>query len=79
MKGKEGDFSKVYKQVGKRLTGLRKAAGYSSAFDFAYEIEMVPSQYAAYERGQNLKLDTLLIILKGLKTTLTEFFAEGFD
>lgn len=79
MKGKAGEFDKIYKKIGARLRQVRKAAGYTSSYDFAYEIEMIPSQYAAYERGKNLEFETLLFILKGLNVTVAEFFSEGFD
>lgn len=79
MKGDQAGFNKEYKQIGSRLRALRRAAGYTSNYDFAYDIDMIPSQYAAYERGKNMEIEQLLIILKGLKITLAEFFSEGFD
>lgn len=79
MKGKAGEHDKVYKQMGNRLRTLRKAAGFTSIFAFSIEVEMTPSHYAGYERGTNMKMSTLLDILKKLNVTLTEFFSEGFD
>lgn len=80
MKGaKAEDLNKAYKQLGKRLRACRKAAGYSSFYDFAHEIEMTPSQYAEYERGANMTIETLVTLITPLNVSLSDFFAEGFD
>lgn len=68
-----------YKKIGKRLKQLRESAGYTSAEDFAYEIDMARAQYAEYEQGVNMKMSSLLTILDAHGVTLSEFFSEGFD
>lgn len=73
------ELLKAQKQIGKRLRKYRKAAGYSSYYKFAHEIEMTPSQYAEYERGTNMTMETLVTILFILKVPLAEFFSEGFE
>ncbi len=66
-------------QFGVRLKALRKAKGYTSHEAFAYEKGFTRSQVSKYERGYDIRLTSLVRILKALDTTLPEFFSEGFD
>jgi transcriptional regulator with XRE-family HTH domain len=65
--------------IGKRLRELRKAKGFTNAEFFAYENEFSSAQYARYERGEDLRVSTLIRLTKGLGISLKEFFSEGFD
>ena len=65
--------------LGKRIRDLRKKKGYDSHEKFAYEHGISRSQYGRYEKGYNLKFNSLLKILEALDVSLAEFFAEGFE
>ena len=72
------DQNQLVWNLGKRLTQLRKEAGYSNQESFAYEAGIARGQYARYEKGANINLLTLQKILKFHKITFLEFFSEGF-
>lgn len=78
MKGK-GTKDEFHKLVGKRIRDLRKAKGYDAAEDLAYEKELPRSQYSRYEKGTNMRVDSLKKIMDALEVTPAEFFSEGFD
>lgn len=61
-------------KVGKRLRELRIKAGYTSYEAFANDHELTRQTVGKAERGANLKLDTLEILLKALKVSPEEFF-----
>lgn len=65
----------VYEKIGKRIKQLRRDAGYTASETFAYKNEIGRSQYAAYEQGRDMKISTLLRILKAHGMTIQEFFA----
>jgi hypothetical protein len=76
-KGKSlDDNQKEFKKIGKHLKDLRVKAGYTAALDFAYENEIHPAQYARYEAGTDMKISSLLRILKAHNLTLPQFFEE---
>jgi transcriptional regulator with XRE-family HTH domain len=66
----------VYEKIGKRIKELRLEAGYSAADKFAYENEIGRSQYAAWEAGQDMRMSSLLRVLKVHKMSIEDFF-EG--
>ena len=70
------DKQKVYKKIGKRLKELRDEKGYTAALSFAYENEIPPAQYARYEAGSNMKIDSLLKVLNAMDISLAEFFKD---
>lgn len=70
---------KFYRNLGKRITQLRKNAGYSSQEGFAYEVGISRGQYYKYELGTNMELGSLLKIMKFHKISPKEFFGEGFE
>lgn len=70
---------KLYKLIGKRITYLRKKAGYSSQETFAYDADIPRALYGRYEQGSNLTINSLYRILKYHKITFKDFFAEGFE
>lgn len=66
----------VYEKIGKQLKALRLKAGYSSAEKFAYEIEIGRTQYGNYERGQDMKISSLLRILAFHQLPIEDFFTS---
>ncbi len=66
-------------QLGKRIKKLRIEKGYTNAEYFAYDHEIARTQYARYEQGEDLRLSTLIKIVKAFDMSLTEFFSEGFE
>jgi transcriptional regulator with XRE-family HTH domain len=69
----------VLKQMGERIKSLRIAAGHSSHETFAYENDFNRAQYSRYERGEDLRVSTLVRIVQAFGMTMEEFFSEGFD
>lgn len=66
-------------KLASRIRSIRKKLGYSNADFFAYENELVRSQYGRYETGEDMRFTSLMKIIKAFKMTPTEFFSEGFD
>lgn len=64
----------VIKKIGNRIKQFRRNAGYSSLEKFAYEHEINRTQYARYERGEDMRLSSLLNLLSAHGITLQEFF-----
>ncbi|MFB9844035.1 helix-turn-helix domain-containing protein [Mucilaginibacter ginsenosidivorans] len=63
-----------------RVKALRKAQGFPDYEDFANARGLNRSQYGRYERGvSDIRLTTLLKVIRGLGVTPAEFFSEGFD
>jgi transcriptional regulator with XRE-family HTH domain len=69
------DDQKVFKKIGKRIKQLRVDAGYSNAEKFAFEHEITRSQYANWEKGQDMLTSSVLRIARAHNLTLQEFFA----
>jgi transcriptional regulator with XRE-family HTH domain len=65
----------VYEKIGKRIKELRIEAGYSNAEKFAFENQITRSQYAMWEKGQDMKVSSLLRITRAHNITLDDFFA----
>jgi transcriptional regulator with XRE-family HTH domain len=65
--------------MGKRITELRKKAGYSSQETFAYDADIPRALYGRYEKGANLTVYSLYRILKQHKITFKDFFEKGFE
>ena len=64
---------------GRRLKALRKEKGYTNYEQFAYKNEIGRAQYGRYEKGADLRLSTLLRVLRAMGVTPVEFFGEGFS
>jgi transcriptional regulator with XRE-family HTH domain len=69
------DNQKVYEKIGNHIKTLRLAAGYSNAEKFAFENEITRSQYANWEKGQDMKVSSLLRITQAHGITIQQFFA----
>ena len=66
------------KQLAERIRSIRIQKGYASHEIFAYEHDIPRAQYGRYERGENLRFDSLLKIIRAFDMTVEEFFSEGF-
>jgi transcriptional regulator with XRE-family HTH domain len=87
MKGKGKKSSQVpelnpdatLKKLGERIKQLRIKKGYTSYEYFAYEHNISRAQFGRYEKGQDLRISSLIKVVNALGITLSEFFSEGFD
>lgn len=61
-------------KIGNRIKQLRLKAGYTAAEKFAYEHEIDRTQYSRYERGEDMRITSLLKIVAAHDMTLLEFF-----
>ena len=64
----------IIKKIGSRIKELRLKAGYSSLEKFAFEHEISRTQYARYERGEDMRISSLLNVVEAHGMTLQEFF-----
>ena len=71
--------SEYLKKVGLRLRSIRKKKGYSNYENFAFTHGINRVQYGRYEKGADMRISSLLKIVKAFDMTMEEFFAEGFD
>lgn len=71
--------SKELEQIGNRIKSLRIKKGYTNYEYFAYEHNITRSQYGRYENGEDMRISSLVKIVKAFDMTLEEFFSEGFD
>lgn len=67
---------KVYERIGNHIKQLRVAAGYTNAEKFAFENDITRSQYANWEKGQDMKISSILRIIAIHDLTLKEFFVD---
>jgi transcriptional regulator with XRE-family HTH domain len=67
------------KKLAARIVALRKAQGFTSAENFSNARNINRTQYARYEKGQNLKYASLVRVIQAFGVTTGEFFSEGFD
>ena len=87
MKGKSGSKKKpaelsaeeMLQRVGKRIKALRIKAGHTSYEYFAYEHDIPRAQFGRYEKGQDLRISSLVKVVNAFGMTMKEFFSEGFD
>jgi hypothetical protein len=68
--------SNELKAIGERLKQLRKDRGFSNADFFAYENGIAAAQYARYERGEDMRVSTLIRLAKAYDVSLSEFFKD---
>ncbi len=75
------DYADFFQKLSTRIKTLRKTKGFSSAENFAYDIEISRISMGKYEAGNfnDIQMSTLLKIIDGLEITPSEFFAKGFD
>lgn len=70
------DDQKLFKKIGIRIKDLRLKAGYTNAEKFAFEHNITRSQYANWEKGQDMLTSSILRIARIHNITLEEFFSE---
>jgi DNA-binding XRE family transcriptional regulator len=81
-KTKEGKTKEVPSEIfkiGARLKSLRIKKGFTSYEAFAYDYGLSRALYGRYEKGKDLRISSLIKIIKAFDMTLEEFFSEGFD
>ena len=76
---KDIQVEKLLEKLGSRLREFRKARGYTNYEQFAFDHGLPRAQYGRYEKGQDLRLSSLVNVLTAMDVSLTEFFAEGFE
>lgn len=69
---------RVIERIGARLKELRLEKGHSSYEVFAFENDIDRSQYGKYERGADMRITSLVKVLRALDVSIEEFFGEGF-
>lgn len=67
------------KQLGKRIRAVRKEKGYSNYEQFAFQNDFNRSSYSRFERGEDMRVSSLLKVLDAFDISLEEFFSEGFE
>jgi transcriptional regulator with XRE-family HTH domain len=73
------DFTKKQLlKIGNRLRQLRKAKGYSNYELFAFDNKIARAQYGRYEKGEDLRVSSLIKVLCALDIYLSEFFDYTF-
>lgn len=73
------EYKEQLASLGEGLKNLRKDRGYSNYHNLAHDMNMIHSQYGAYENGKNLTILTLLKILDFHKISLIDFINRYFD
>jgi transcriptional regulator with XRE-family HTH domain len=61
-------------KIGQCLRELRIKKGYTNYEQFAFDNNISRAQYGRYEKGQDMRLSSLLKVLQALQTTPEEFF-----
>jgi transcriptional regulator with XRE-family HTH domain len=65
--------------LGDRIKQLRAEKGYTSYEYFAYDHAISLAQFGRYEKGQGLRVSSLINVVKAFGVSLSEFFSEGFE
>ena len=74
---KDEAFYHLLTLIGNKLTDLRKAKGYSSHEDFAYDYDIPRVQYWRIEKGKtNVTIKSLCRLLSIHKLTIEDFFCS---
>ncbi len=63
-------------QVSERIQGIRKERDISNYEKFANELNISRSQIGRYEKGEDLRISTLIKLLIKLDLPLSEFFKD---
>lgn len=75
----EEEYGKaVFQKVSARIKELRIAKGHKNYEKFAFQVNISRAQIARYEKGEDMRLSTLIRIMRALEVTPEEFF-RGFD
>lgn len=76
---KNKNTNKDIQKLAKRIKTLRMDQGYVNADHFAFDHYFARTQYARYEKGEDLRFTSLLKLVRAFGITLEQFFSEGFD
>jgi Helix-turn-helix. len=79
MEKQPDNIDQQLKQIGERIRAIRKAKGFSNYEQFAFQHEFNRSSYSRFERGEDMRMSSLLRVLDAFDITLQEFFTEGFE
>lgn len=79
MKNEDQSNTDFIEKIGARIKQLRVEKGYTSYEKFAIEKEISRMQYWRYEKGEDMRLSSLLRVTQALDISLKDFFSEGFD
>lgn len=72
-------IEKQLKNLGKRITELRKKKGFTNYEFFAYENKIGRSQYGRYEKGTDMQFSSILKLIEMHGISVKDFFSEGFE
>lgn len=75
----ELNSEETLKKLGERIKQLRIDKGYTSYEYFAYDHNISRAQFGRYEKGQDLRMSSLIKIINAFEISLEEFFSNGFD
>ena len=73
---KSQEFDARILKIAEKIKELRIAAGYSSHENFAWDNDINRVQYWRMEKGANITIKTLLVILDIHKISLADFFKD---
>lgn len=65
-------------KLAKRIKTLRTNQGYVNAEHFAFDKYFARTQYARYEKGEDLRFTSLIKLVHSFGISLSQFF-EGFE
>ncbi|HEX8577671.1 MAG TPA: hypothetical protein VF677_15400 [Flavobacterium sp.] len=65
--------------IAAKLKKIRIEKGYTSYEAFTYAYELPRTLYGKYEKGQDMRISSLVKILNIVGVPLSEFFNEDFD
>ena len=75
---KKKKANKEVEQLAKRIKTIRINQGYVNSDHFAFDHYFARTQYARYEKGEDLRFTSLVKLVHSFGITLSQFF-EGFD
>lgn len=75
----KASVEKQIKNLGKRITELRKKKGFTNYEFFAYENKIGRSQYGRYEKGSDMQFSSIVKLIEMHGMSLKDFFSEGFE
>jgi len=65
-------------KLAKRIKALRMDQGYTNSEHFAFDKYFARTQYARYEKGEDLRFTSLVKLVHSFGISLSQFF-EGFE
>lgn len=68
----------ILNELGATIKNARKRNGFTSAENFAFQMDISRSLYTKYENGSDLRVSTLFRIIQGMGMKVSDFF-KGFD